>query len=183
MDRALPRSLGPAQSRANPVVGSCPDPPELLPPWCRCPGMSHHQSFPICCSETVLQPAHQPGPFRRGKGTNRSKSQYCLSTICMPAPGWRLVVVASAVTRHSESWKRDRVAPEHTHIWMHKVGTAPCRKIRGEASTGAAVARSGAAHCGGWSSRVEVEHVSFKILTPNHNSHMYLILLGISTNR
>lgn len=120
--RAQPRA-GPAQQGAALQASSV-----LLPTGNRCRGSSQ-PLLPTCCSARLLQTAHQPRPHRRGKGKNRLRSGCCLGTFCVPGPGWRLVVVASAVTQHSESWERSRHSTENTPIHIHKVGIAPRRML------------------------------------------------------
>lgn len=52
----------------------------------------------------------------------------------MPGTGWRVVMVASAVTGHSESWERDGHSAEtYTNRYVH-MGTAPRRKKTGQQS-------------------------------------------------
>ena len=92
---------------------------------------SHHQSIPICCSARVLVPAHQPGPDSRGQKKNRSRNKYCLSTSPVPATGWWLMVVASAITWHSESWDGGRCPKETYTNRSRHVGPAPHREITG----------------------------------------------------
>lgn len=109
----------------------------------------------------------------------------------MPAPGWRVGVVASAVRRHSESWERDRVATEHTEkdaqggdstMSKGNGGRVPGQQWPGRGRRPQRHARwsSTKASRGG---AVEAEHVSFKMLITNHNSRVCLILLEISINR